>query len=92
MDGGSCLTAAILAHGGVMFTGCIDIFVSKHLGYQIDITGFAVKACTIGTAKLMRGDLLLVVVIARAVFFYHIFYGLNTYSTALGRDRRRAFA
>ena len=58
MDGGSCLTAAILAHGGVMFTGCIDIFVSKHLGYQIDITGFAVKACAIGTAKLMRGDLL----------------------------------
>ena len=50
MDGGSCLTAAILAHGGVMFTGCIDIFVSKHLSYQIDITGFPVQIGAVGAA------------------------------------------
>ena len=84
MNGGSSLTSAVFAHGSIMFTGRIDVFVSEHLGYQIDITGFAVKACAIGTAKLMRCDFF-----GRrdrtGIFFYHIFYSLNTYSATLGR-------
>ena len=84
MNGGSSLTSAVFAHGSIMFTGRIDVFMSEHLGYQIDITSFAVKACAIGTAKLMRCDFF-----GRrdrtGIFFYHIFYSLNTYSAALGR-------
>ena len=57
-DCAGCHTAALLIHSRIMFPGRIDIFMAKNIRYEINIAGFLVKICTVGTAQFMRRNFL----------------------------------
>ena len=50
--------ATVLSHSCVVLACGIDIRVTKHVGNQIDVAGFAVQIGTEGAAQFMRADFL----------------------------------
>ena len=52
-------SAVFFLLGSIVLPRCIDILMTEYICHQIDVTCFAVQIRTIGTAQLMRCDLLL---------------------------------
>ena len=57
-----------------MFSGGIDILMSQNIGDEIDVSGFFVEVGTVGTAQLMRSDMLDSSDKFR-ILSYQVFYG-----------------
>lgn len=45
--------AAIVAHGGVMAAGDIDVGMAQHVGHQVDIAGGLIQIGTKGGAQFV---------------------------------------
>lgn len=49
-NGISCHPSSCIGLSRIVLTGCLHVFVSKNIGYQINIPGFLIKAGTICTS------------------------------------------
>lgn len=47
------LMPSVFINVSIVFAGGIDVLMTEYVRYEIDITGFFIQFCTVGTTKLM---------------------------------------
>ena len=50
--------ATFILNCSVVLTRRIYVFMTEYVGNQIDIAGFLIKRCTVGTSQFVRRDAL----------------------------------
>lgn len=66
----------ILVYSGIVFFCGIDVTVTEHLGYHIDVLCFAIKPRAVGGTELMR-RYAFERIGGRRIFFDEVFYGAH---------------
>ena len=77
------IPAALIAHGGVMPAGGVDIGMTQGIRNQVDVLGFMIEARGIGAAQLMGTHALFQRYGNGAILFYHDLNGALRYAPAL---------
>ena len=86
----SRFTPSCVIHGCIMLLGCINVSMAQYVGYKVYVTCFLIESSTISASELMGGDFL-GCSNCPCIFFYKVFYSLDTNAFSLSRVEESVF-